>query len=378
LAVALLQDRGGCEWVDLPVSGAIHDPDFARRGLARQALVKLIAKSRNIPLRPGGGLVGRRDVDHAHVRRGKRRSDRRRDGKAQGPGGKAPRTHRPESAIISDGDPATAKPRLAQALFDRKLKAQKALDLLKAGKPAPSVDDVVIAPEEFVDYLQRAYEAETFAKPKNMLGFAKALPPREAETLIRQTIVVGDARRAALAWARATAVRDALPPTGVIAAARPFPVNPADPLAPASAKRIHPAGKYRASSDEVGAGHPHRPVAVPDLSGHGDLHRTAAGPVVMIDHHHLLPGAELQAAVAHRQTDGRPQERRLDVAVAVAVVPGRFVGVVVLRRRQTRDGPLEIGHHPRLEFDGGEGARRAHHRRRQNAPPYARRRHQAV
>ena len=51
-----------------------------------------------------------------------------------------------------------------------------------------------------------------------MLGFAKTLPPPEAEALIRQNIVVGDAELGVLALERATAVRDYLLQTGRIAA----------------------------------------------------------------------------------------------------------------------------------------------------------------
>jgi hypothetical protein len=235
LAVALLQDRSGRMRIDLPVSGDLNDPQFSLSGLVLQAFVNLIAKAATAPFALLGAVFGGEELNFLAFDAGG----------ANLSGAAAEKLdalvemlyERPalNLEIAGFADPASDGPALAEVLFQRKLKTQKALALIKAGQPAAAVDDVIVAPEEFDDYLQRAYEAETFAKPKNVLGFAKTLPPPEAETLIRQNIAVGPAELAALALERSAAVRDRLLQSGKIAAERIFMVNPENPLAPAEA-----------------------------------------------------------------------------------------------------------------------------------------------
>jgi hypothetical protein len=240
LAVALLQDRSGRMQIKLPVSGDLHDPDFSVSGLVLQAFVNLIAKAATAPFALLGAMFGGEELNFLPFDAGSAALNEATTPKLEALAEMLYQRPALNLEIAGYADPATDGPALAQALFDRKLKAQKALDLVKDGKPAAAVDDVVVAPEEFAEYLQRAYEAETFAKPKNMLGFAKTLPPPEAEALIRQNIVVGDAELGVLALERATAVRDYLLQTGRIAAERLFLVNPADPLAAAAEAGIPP------------------------------------------------------------------------------------------------------------------------------------------
>ena len=47
----------------------------------------------------------------------------------------------------------------------------------------------------------------------------------------------------------------------------------------------------------------------------------------VVDPDHLLPGAEARPAIADRHRHGGAEKSSLHVAVAVAVVPGHFVGV---------------------------------------------------
>jgi hypothetical protein len=47
----------------------------------------------------------------------------------------------------------------------------------------------------------------------------------------------------------------------------------------------------------------------------------------VVDGDDLLPGAQPQFYRADGQGDGRAQQGGLDMAVAVAVMPGQFVGV---------------------------------------------------
>src|SRR5262245_62378802 len=50
-------------------------------------------------------------------------------------------------------------------------------------------------------------------------------------------------------------------------------------------------------------------------------HLSLARPVIQIDHHDLLPGAERQLAVNDRNTDARLEQRRAYVRETVAIAP---------------------------------------------------------
>ena len=58
-------------------------------------------------------------------------------------------------------------------MLERKVKAQKLLDNIKRGEMRGSLDDIELKPDEYAEYLARAYKQETFAKPKNVVGLTK-------------------------------------------------------------------------------------------------------------------------------------------------------------------------------------------------------------
>jgi hypothetical protein len=124
--------------------------------------------------------------------------------------------------------------------FERKLKAQKLADLAKKGESPASVDDVVVDEKERAGFLAKAYKAEKFDKPRNVLGIAKSLPPEEMESRMLASIQVTNDDLRQLAFARANAVKDYLTGPGKIEAARVFILEP-------GAKPAEPAEKVRAS-----------------------------------------------------------------------------------------------------------------------------------
>jgi hypothetical protein len=210
LAVALLQDRQGQIRFSLPVTGRIDDPAFSLGGLVRQSLTDLLAKAAASPFALIEGLA--------------EGGDPRRLIFAPGSAAPAPEvTTRLEALatamvdrpalrleIAGFADPVRDPAGLAEILFQHKLKAQKQL----AGGAARSVEEVTVGAEEFPALLQKAYEAETFEKPRNFIGFAKTLPPDQAEALIRRHIRVAPAELADLARRRAEAVRNTLLASG--------------------------------------------------------------------------------------------------------------------------------------------------------------------
>jgi hypothetical protein len=129
-------------------------------------------------------------------------------------------------------DATTDRAGLTDYLFERMLREQKLKDLLRQGRPAPSVDDIIIEQKEYSLYLEKAYKAFDFqGKPKNVLGLAKNLPDEDKKKLMLENLKVTDDDLKGLAEARAQKVRDYLIENGKIDAARIFLVK-ADALSP--------------------------------------------------------------------------------------------------------------------------------------------------
>ncbi|MGD9252126.1 MAG: DUF748 domain-containing protein, partial [Desulfobacterales bacterium] len=232
LAVALLKDRRGKIHIDLPVSGDMDDPEFSIGGIVLKAFVSLIIKAATSPFALLGSMFEGEDLDQLEFEPGRRRLTSATIEKLDAL--RKVLYDRPALRLEISGyaDPASDTPAYADLLFQRKLQAQKALRLAEDGQAAAPLDDIVIAPEEYEEFLQAAYEAETFAKPENFMGMEKTLPPAEAEALIRQHIEVDRAALEELAYARALAVQNYLLDAKRVEAERVFLVKPTDALAP--------------------------------------------------------------------------------------------------------------------------------------------------
>ena len=147
---------------------------------------------------------------------------------------------RPALKLEVDGHVDVEKDReaLRQGAFDRKLKAQKWKALSKKNQAPPSVDEVTVeAGEEYEKYLELAYRAEKFPKPRNLIGMVKDLPVPEMEKLMQTNIVATDDDLRTLAGQRAQVVKEALLKAGDIAPERIFLVEPKS-LAPEAKENL--------------------------------------------------------------------------------------------------------------------------------------------
>ncbi|HEU5359896.1 MAG TPA: hypothetical protein VFU42_01935, partial [Candidatus Deferrimicrobiaceae bacterium] len=115
---------------------------------------------------------------------------------------------------------------LRQTAFDRKVRAQKLKDLAGEGGPELSLDNVVVDAKEYPEYLTRAYRAEKFPKPRNVVGTLKDLPVPEMEKLMFANLQVTDDDLRLLAQRRAQGARDALLATKQVAPERIFLLEP--------------------------------------------------------------------------------------------------------------------------------------------------------
>jgi hypothetical protein len=232
LAVALLRDRNGLIRINLPVQGDMNDPDFSIGGIVLQAFLNLIVKAAASPFSLIGAMVGGEDLSHLEFEAGQSLLTPATAAKLEDLANVLYERPGLRLEISGFADPARDRPALSEIAFQNKLRTQKILVLTKRQAPPDNPEAVTITTEEYPLYLQAAYEAESFAKPRNLLGFAKKLPPEEAERLLRENIEIDGAQLEALAQERARTVQDHLLASGRIEAERIFLVKPNNVLAP--------------------------------------------------------------------------------------------------------------------------------------------------
>lgn len=219
LAVALLKDRHGVIDIRLPISGSLDDPKFSVGGLIVQVIVNLITKAVTAPFAllaaiggggeelsviafaPGSAAVGGDGAKRVETL-GRALSDR--------PALKLD--------IAGRADPAADREALRRASVETALRREKLKSLAGSGADgaAAAVDAITIAPDERARWVAAAYRASSIPdRPRNFIGMLKDLPPAEMEAMLYANAQVDDAALAALANARAQAVKDALARTGV-------------------------------------------------------------------------------------------------------------------------------------------------------------------
>jgi hypothetical protein len=227
LALALLKDRKGEIHIDLPLHGSLDDPKFSIGGIVLDALENIIVKAVTAPFALLGSIFGHgEDLSSIEFDEGRA---------TLGPAGmekvktlvKA-LTDRPALKMDITGyvDPVTDGDGLRRVRFERKLKSQKLKAMTDQGVTVgASVDDLTLEPDEYARLLELAYKAETFPKPRNVLGMAKDLPGPEMEKLMLTHLTVTDDDLRAMAQQRADEVKNQLTKSGV-AGERLFVVEP--------------------------------------------------------------------------------------------------------------------------------------------------------
>ncbi|WP_449413179.1 DUF748 domain-containing protein [Pandoraea soli] len=225
LAVSLLKNSRGEIDVDIPISGSLDDPQFSLGGVIFRAFVNLIVKAATAPFSLLASAFGGGDQELGYVEfapgsaRLTPESEKRLETLVKA------LTDRTALKLDIEGrvDPAKDTDGLRKVAVERAIKAQKVKAMVGKGESI-DVDTVKVSPEERSKYLTAAYKAADFAKPRNMIGFAKSLPDDEMEKLMETNVKVGDDDLRALADRRAQRVRSWL--DGKIASDRLFVVAP--------------------------------------------------------------------------------------------------------------------------------------------------------
>jgi len=228
LAVALLKNSKGEIDVNLPIQGSLDDPQFSIGGIVWKMIGNLIVKIITSPFALLGSLFGGADahLNYLEFDPGYASISKNEEEKLQ----KLAKALNDRPALKLDiagrVDPETDKEGLKQAGLQHKVKAEKLKDSVKKGENSGSTDAVSVSKEEWPEYLKRAYKEEKFPKPRNLIGFAKDLPPEEMEKLILANITVSEEDLRRLAEQRATATSAWLTKSGGIAAERVFVTPP--------------------------------------------------------------------------------------------------------------------------------------------------------
>jgi len=212
LAVALLRDANGEIHLNLPVEGKLDDPQFSLFGVVLQILKNLLIKAATSPLALLSSLVGGGEdfstIDFAPGRSALGVGEQQKlEALAQALAQRPALKLEVRGHVDRENDPeawrhAELERRLQRLKFDQLPRARRT----ELGDPS----QVSIEAQEYPRYLQQAYRAADFPKPRNVFGLAKRLPDEEAEKLLLANMTAGEEEMEQLARERAVAVRDYL------------------------------------------------------------------------------------------------------------------------------------------------------------------------
>ncbi len=226
LAISLLKDRQGQIKLDIPVSGTLDDPEFSVWRIVFKVIRNLLARAATAPFALLGSLFGggeelgyiefnygQADLDEESLKKIDLLTKALRE--------------RPALKMDLEGyvDEAEDAEALRREAFERKIKVQKQKDIERRKKGSLQLENVVITPDEYEQYLRKAYEAEKFPKPRNVIGLEKKLPVPEMEKLMYAHLEIKEDDLRLLAGRRSMAVREALLASGDIASERIFSVE---------------------------------------------------------------------------------------------------------------------------------------------------------
>ncbi|OPY93110.1 MAG: AsmA family protein [Syntrophaceae bacterium PtaU1.Bin231] len=227
LAVTLLRDADGKINLDIPVTGRIDDPEFSVWRIVLQVIVNLLTKVATAPFALLGSLFGGgEELSYIEFDAGSAVITEPNLKKVETLVKALKAKPALRLDIVGGVDLERDREGLIRHQFERKLKAQKMNDLIRKGEKVESVDAITLEPQEYDRYLKRAYGAEKFPKPRNLIGLEKSLPNEEMEKLMMTHIVVKDDDLRLLATKRAETVADAIRSEGSFDAGRVFVVEP--------------------------------------------------------------------------------------------------------------------------------------------------------
>lgn len=209
--LALLQDSNGNMQLNLPISGRLDDPNFRIGGIVFQAIINLLFKALTSPFSLIGSMFGGgEDMDFVVFQPGRAKLDS---------GGEEKldtlikaMTARPKLKLEVDGvvDDTADRNGLIQVILEHKIKQAKYDSLPRSKRAETTVEEMVVAPEEFEDMLYEAYadEPDEEGVKPTTLFITDRQPVEVMEKFIRDRIVVTDEMLHELEMRRANAVKE--------------------------------------------------------------------------------------------------------------------------------------------------------------------------
>lgn len=222
-AIGLLTNSRGEMDVNLPISGTLSDPDFSIGGIVWRVVVNLVEKAVTAPFSLLASAFGGDAAELGYVAFAPGSTELAPEAKSKLDTLVKVLLDRPALKLEISGrvDPATEQDGARRAYVASRIKAQKVADLVKQGQAANS-EQITVSAAEYPKYLERAYLAEPFDKPRNALGMTKSLPVPEMEQLMLQHALVDEMWFKSIADARALAVKKYLDEQGHVPVDRLF------------------------------------------------------------------------------------------------------------------------------------------------------------
>jgi hypothetical protein len=226
LAVALLKNSRGEIDINLPISGSLSDPKFRIGGIIFKVFINLITKAIISPFSLLASAFGGGD-ELGYVEFAPGISNLTAEAQTKLATLAKALNDKPalKLEIIGRVDPVTDRDGARRAYVTQKIKAQK-IRSLKSDGASFILEEVTVTPEEYPKFLEQAYKAEKFSKPRNFIGILKSLPPKEMENLMIVNAPIGENELKALAERRALLVKRHLEEQGKVANGRMFLVAP--------------------------------------------------------------------------------------------------------------------------------------------------------
>jgi len=220
-AVALLKDKNGVIDVNLPVAGALDDPQFSVGGVIVQVFVNLVEKAVTSPFALIGSLFGGgEELAYVEFAPGSAAVDSAQQAKLATLAKAL--NERPGLKLEVGGhiDAVADRQALKRAALDQQLQAAKASDIENATVAPARGAEPKVMPDEYAKYLAAAYRAADFERPFDAKGALQELPVAEMERLMLANAQVSDEDLRLLAQTRAQAAKDWLVGTGKITTER--------------------------------------------------------------------------------------------------------------------------------------------------------------
>ena len=206
LAVAVLKDSQGRIDLRIPVSGSLADPEFDLGSIIWHGLLNVITKAASSPFTVlesefGGGTQNLSYVAFAPGYSTLTQPERNKLATLA-----TLLEHRPSLKLQISGrvDPQVDCQGLREAILEDEIKQQKAKN------EGVAIEQVEVTPDEYNKYLWRVYKTADFAKPRDLVGMTKSLPPDEMKQMLLANIKVSDQDLRHLAEARAASVYQVL------------------------------------------------------------------------------------------------------------------------------------------------------------------------